>query len=377
MLRALRTHGSLSTTELVKRTGLSRASVWASIASLHDEGLLDEVDRSGPRAAGRPATVLALHRRAGLAVGVDLDKTHLRVAVSDLAHAVLAELDRPLPQDLAARAGAEAVGELVLATLAAAGGAVTDVVGVGIGLPGPVHGEDGSLGSATILPGWAGAHPRQLLSEQLGLPVVVDNDANLGVLAELTWGAARGLSQVTYLKCSTGTGAGLVIDGRVYRGAGGTAREFGPTGVDPRGPVCRCGNRGCLETLVGTQALIDLLTPSRGVLTVDEIVARALAGDGSCTTVLADAGAAIGAACATVVNLLNPEAVVVGGELAAAGELVLGPLRQALRRSAIASAGTEVSVVPGQLGERAGVLGALALALREGPGEVTVPAAVS
>ena len=164
------------------------------------------------------------------------------------------------------------------------------------------------------------------------MPVIADNDANLGALAELTWGAARGFSDVIYIKVASGVGAGLVVNGELYRGAAGTAGEIGHMTLDERGAVCRCGNRGCLETIVGGEALLRLLGPTHGPdLTLPEMVRRALDGDPASRRVVVDAGRSLGIAVASLCNLLAPAAVVIGGELATAGDLLLDPIREALR----------------------------------------------
>jgi predicted NBD/HSP70 family sugar kinase len=185
------------------------------------------------------------------------------------------------------------------------------------------------------------------MSERLGLEVSVDNDANLGVLAEWTWGAAQGCGNAVYVKASTGIGAGLILEGRLFHGAGGTAGEIGHTIIDPTGPVCRCGNRGCLEMLVGAPALIELLRPTHGELSIRELVAAARDDSAAPRRVIAEAGTAIGTAAANLCNVINPERIVVGGDLAAADELLLAPLREALERSAIPSAARDVEVVRG------------------------------
>src|SRR6185503_8034165 len=225
--------------------------------------------------AGRPATFVRLDASAGAALGIDFGKTHLRVAVGDLGHRVLAERAVDLDSDADAREGIEAAAVLAEEVLAEAGVPSSRLVGVGMGLPGPVHQTTGELGSSTILPGWVGVRAADAMRERLGLDVRVDNDANLGVLSEWTWGAAQGCANVAYLKVATGIGAGLIVDGRPFRGAGGTAGEIGHTIVNPGGPVCRCGNRGCLETLVGAPALLALLAPTYGEMTVRELVAAA------------------------------------------------------------------------------------------------------
>ncbi len=236
-----------------------------------------------------------------------------------------------------------------------------------MGLPGPVHRPSGQLGNSTILPGWVDIRAEDAVSEALGHPVEVENDANLGALGEWMWGAGRGADHMAYVKAATGIGAGFIVAGAPYVGAGGTAGEIGHTVVDPGGPICRCGNRGCLETLAGAPAVLGSLRDVHGDdLTLPDAVAFALHGDAGCARAIADAGTAIGTAVATLCNLFNPQRVVVGGDLGAAGELLLGPLRESLARGAIRSAADDVEVVQGELGERAEVLGAVALVLSRG-----------
>ena len=363
MLREL---GPLPRAEIARRTQLSRATVSSVLAELRDEGLVAEAEGGQDASrAGRPPALVRLDRSAGVALGIDFGKRHLRVALADLGHHVLAERWAEMQADHEADEDMRIAAGLVEEVLAEAGVGRSDIVGVGMGLPGPIHQATGELGSATILPGWVGVPARAAMTERLRLEVHVDNDANLGALGEWTWGAARGCTDVVYIKVATGIGAGLIVGGRPFRGVGGTAGEIGHTIVDATGPVCRCGNRGCLETLVGVPALLELLAPTLGEVTLRDVVLRAAEGDLGCRRVIADAGTAIGAAAATLCNLINPERIVVGGDLGTAGELLLGPMRDALRRAAIPSAADDVRVVAGELGERAEVLGAIALVLRD------------
>jgi predicted NBD/HSP70 family sugar kinase len=369
VLRVLTEAGSVSRAELARRTGLAPSTVSAVVGDLAADGLLSEevAVRDGGGALGRPAALVSLHRRAGTALGMDFGKRHVRVAVADLAHTVLAERVREVGEDLPARkAVALAIG-LADEALAEAGAGRDDVAGVGMGLPGPIHDRTGELGDSTILPGWVGVKAADVVSAAIGLPVVVGNDANLGALSEWRWGAGRGARDLVYLKASTGIGAGLILAGAPFRGSGGTAGEIGHTVIDPRGPICRCGNRGCLETVAGAPAVLAALQPAHGTgLTLADAVARARDGDAGCARAIADAGRAIGTAVASLCNLLDPERIVVGGDLGVAGELLLAPLREALRLSAIRSAADDAEVVEGALGERAEVLGAVALVLRRG-----------
>jgi predicted NBD/HSP70 family sugar kinase len=197
-----------------------------------------------------------------------------------------------------------------------------------------------------------------------GLPVHLDNDANLGALAEVTLGAGREARNALYVMISAGIGAGLIIDGRPYRGRRGMAGEIGHVLVDETGPICRCGNRGCLESYVSGPALAELLRSTRGAeLTVTEIVRLAREGDAGCSRAIADAGRILGRVVAAICNIFNPEMVVIGGDLGEAGDLLLDPMREAVDRYAIAPAAADAKVVAGELGERAQVLGALALAI--------------
>jgi predicted NBD/HSP70 family sugar kinase len=364
ILAALRRHGPLTRPALAARTGLSRATITGVVGELAGAGLVVELAPESDGRAGRPAALLRLGRKAGAVLGVDIDRQHVRVAVADLGHEILAE--RLAPADAEARDTEHglATAELLIdAVLEEAGVDRAEVRAVGVGIPGPVTAAAGELGSSTILPGWAGVRAQELIAARLGLPVLVDNDANLGALGEWTAGAGRGRANLAYIKAAHGVGCGLVIGGTPFRGAGGTAGELGHTIVEPGGALCRCGNRGCLETIAGVPALLSRLEPAHGPVALADLLSRAAAGDDACRGAIADAGTAIGGAAANLCNLINPERIVVGGDLAQAGEVLLGPLREALAGAAIPSAAADVEVVAGALGERAELLGALALAL--------------
>jgi len=360
--------GVTSRAELARRTGLARSTVSSIVAELESEGLVVPHEGKNGRTAsgsGRPPALIALNPSARLAAGIDFGKRHLAVAVADLSHTVLAERRREMPDDYAAEEGFAAAAELTQRVLEEVGADRDRVLGVGMGLPGPVH-LRGTLGSATILPGWAGVRAADEMSRRLGMPVQVENDANLGALAEYLWGAGAGCDSLVYLKVATGIGAGLVIGGRLYRGAGGTAGEIGHTIMDETGNVCRCGNRGCLETYAGTAAIVGLLQRSLGTdMEPEQVLERARDGDPACRRVLADAGRHIGVAVANLCNLFNPARIVVGGSIAQAGEIVLDPMHESVRLRAIASAAEDVQIVPGELGERAELLGAVALVLQQ------------
>jgi predicted NBD/HSP70 family sugar kinase len=363
---ALRTAGRLSRSDIARRTGLSRSTVSTLVGDLVARGFIVEVPDSAPAVQGRPPTMLTLDRSAGSAVGVDFDHDKVRVAVSDLSRAVLAEAVRPIDVDHDARAAMDLAASLIEGCLDDAGIDRSRVLGVGVAIAGPVDAAHGALHRSSILPGWDSVDLQAEFGELLGLPVHVDNDANLGALAEVTLGAGRNARHAAYLQISGGIGAGLIVDGRPFRGAFGAAGEMGHMVVDDTGAICRCGNRGCLETVASGPALTRLLAESRGTEpTVAEMIALAHDGDLGCRRAIADAGRHLGRAVGALCNLFNPEMVVVGGDLSAAGELLLGPLRESVMRSAVPMATEGLDVVAGVLGERANVLGALALAIAQ------------
>jgi predicted NBD/HSP70 family sugar kinase len=370
LIDLLRSHGPMTQADLARASGLSPATVSSITRELRDEGWLE-----GPEEGdGGRRRALALSRSAGVAVGIDFGHSHVRVAIADLAHTVVAEAERALDVDHEAAEGVALAGQLVRSLLDSVGAGADRVTGVGMGLPGPLRADGGEVGDSAILPGWIRARPEELMRAELGLPVRVENDANLGALAELVWGAGRDCSELVYVKVASGVGAGLVLGGRLYHGHGGTAGEIGHLTIDESGPVCRCGNRGCLETFAGADALLEPLHRRFGdpPPSLRDVVSLAQAGDAGCGRVIADAGRALGAAVGATCNLLSPERVVVGGDLAQAGDLLLDPLRAQLRRSAIAAM-RDVPVVSGVLGERAEVLGAVALVLRESQRFVAEP----
>ncbi|WP_370080936.1 ROK family protein [Streptacidiphilus sp. MAP12-16] len=375
VLKAVRMAGSLTQAEIARTTGLSAATVSNIVRELKEVGTVVVTPTSS---GGRRARSVSLSADAGIVVGVDFGHTHLRVAVGNLAHRVLAEESEPLDTDASADQGFGRAEQLVARLLEQTGFRPDKVIGVGLGVPGPIDGETGALGSTAILPGWTGIAPGRELSSRLGMPVYVDNDANLGALGELVWGAGRGLSDLAYIKVASGVGAGLVISGQIYRGPGGTAGEIGHITLDESGPVCRCGNRGCLETFVGSRHILNLLNSSHGAdLTLPKVVQLAQRGDLGCRRVLADVGRQIGTGVANLCNLLNPRRVILGGDLAEAGDLVLDPIRESVARYAIPSAARQLSVVPGTLGGRAEVLGALALVMSEMGDSGALPAVES
>jgi predicted NBD/HSP70 family sugar kinase len=235
-------------------------------------------------------------------------------------------------------------------------------VGAGVGIPGPVDRRTGTVAQGAILPEWVGINILEHLENTLQFPVFIDNDANLGALSEVTWGPHSGISNLMFMKIGSGIGAGLILNGAPYYGSVGITGEIGHATIHEHGLICRCGNRGCLETIASTTTMIELL--SRGEktpMTPEDIVRKALARDSATLRVVDDAGLAVGRALGNVANLINPEVIVVGGPLAGLGDLLLDPIRRGLVRHAVPVIGETTTLTMSSLGDRAEALGAAAL----------------
>ena len=367
VIDVLRRERLASRADIARLSGLSRTTVSSLVTELQESGLVVEADveiPAGPSAnRGRPGVLLALEPSAGTAIGIDFGHSHVRVAIADLSSRVLAERERAIDVDHAAGAALDSAAELVEAVLDEAGGDRGRVLAVGMGLPGPVDRATGTVGSSVILPGWSGLRPAAELEARIGLAVRVDNDANLGALGELTFGAAVGARDLVYLKIASGIGSALVLGGHLHRGATGIAGELGHVIVDPQGQVCRCGNRGCLETVAAGPALAALMRHSHGDLDVGGLIGLTDSGDLGARRVVSDAGRSIGRVLADVVNLVNPELIVVGGELSTSGDSLIEGISESIRRYALPAAAEAVRVRAAVLGDRAEVLGALALVI--------------
>jgi predicted NBD/HSP70 family sugar kinase len=356
--------GPMSRADLVRASGLSRTTVSSLVAELIRAGQITETDdRARPHkgGSGRPPVVVRLSAPAGGVVGVDVGHGHVRVAVADRLGAVLAE-DHALV-DVDAH-GAEVLDRtaVMVRTLAAACEPAGELQAVGMCVPAPLDRRSSRIRTG-IMPGWQGLLPGEELERRLGVPVHVDNDANLGALAELQNGIARGRHDVVYLKIASGLGAGIVLGGRLHRGASGIAGEIGHVQVGEDGHVCRCGNRGCVETMVSASRLLELLRPAYGApLSIEQVLTLDAEGDAGVRRVLSDAGRTVGRAVADLANSLNPELVVVGGTLGASRSLLEG-LRGSIDRYAQPDTAAALEVVPGALGVRSSVVGAVALAI--------------
>lgn len=360
IVRAVQQRGSLTQVELAGVTGLSAATISNIVKELTAAGVLTTSPTSR---SGRRAQQVSLARNLGLVAGVHFGDRTLRVALADVTQRVVAEQRLPLAPDHRPDVGLDRTALLVEEMLEALDASRSELLGVGVGLAAPVDVQRGGVSGFGLLRGWEDVDVPAVLADRLGVEVHVENDANLGALAEARLGAGRASRHVAYLRVSRGIGLGLVVDGGIVQGRAGAAGEIGHLAVADGGPLCRCGNRGCLETIAGTGAVLDRLRRTHGHLAIRDVLLEAAQGDAECRAAVAASGTALARGLAAVVAVVAPDVVVVGGELAAAGEALLEPIRAALPEHTLPTAAGPVRVVSAELGEQAEVRGAVALAL--------------
>ncbi|MCD5311241.1 ROK family transcriptional regulator [Kineosporia babensis] len=361
LLDLLREHGELSRADLARRTGLSATTVSSLITELATQGMVAEGgvdDHSRTGRTGRPARLVRLVGERGLVIALGVTRDEVTAAVCDLSGAVLTEQTRPVEVD---RADSLArIAALVNEAAGAVRGPITRLV---LGVPGVVETSTGYISSARVS-AWQQLAPGPVLAAATGLDTYVENDADLCALGEHSFGAALGMDDIAYVKASSGIGAGLVLGGRLYRGYQGGAGELGHMEVAEFGDLCLCGNRGCLETQASLENVLSALRVVRPeVRTAADLAELVQAGDRAAIRVVTDAGLAIGRTVAALCNVLAPQAVVVGGELAGGGTHLADTIRNAVERYTKPRTAEGITVLPAQLGTRAALLGAVATAV--------------
>jgi glucokinase-like ROK family protein len=376
----VRRHESCTRAEIVAATGLSRALVAQRLDTLARHGLVAE-HGVGPSTGGRAPRRVRFNAGAGHGLVADLGATSIDVAVADLGGSILVHADEPA--DVAA--GPDVVlgrVEALFDDCAARAEASGPLFGIGIGVPGPVEFDAGRPISPPIMPGWDGYDVRRRFA-RFDVPVWIDNDVNVMALGELTTGIGRGRDNFLFLKIGTGIGAGIVVDGELYRGEQGCAGDVGHVQLPLTGRrdvICRCGNVNCLEALAGGAALArdaeDAARDGRsaflrgrleenGALDARDVALGAAHGDATSVELLSNAGTLVGQAVAGIVNFFNPSLVVIGGGVAEAGDALLATIRQTVYRRSLPLATRSLGIHRSMLGWQAGVVGAATMVANE------------
>lgn len=360
-IAALRDGGSMSRAELARQTALAPSTITAVVRALDEEGVVVHgASRSdAPGARGRE---LRVNPDLGIVLGLDFGFRTVRSLVVDLAATERSRGERQLPDHYSAQEGLRIARELMEESIDAAGLTHHDIDAVGIALPGPIDPSAQRVGGSAVLQGWAGVTAAEL-SEAFGLPVVIENDANLAALGEHTFGAGRDVRDSITIKMHSGIGAGIIVRDELVTGSAGGAGEIGHTLVDGRGPLCRCGKRGCLDTYAAVPAILAAMQPLHAALDFPGFIRLIDAGDPGAERVARDAADLVGQAVATACLLLAPSCIVIVGALARAGDIVLDPIRDAIANVALPDSGVIPEVRLGSLGDRHTAMGAVALAL--------------
>jgi Transcriptional regulator/sugar kinase len=364
---ALTTHGSLAQIELVDITGLSAATVSNIVRELSTAGVISTT--FGSR-SGRRAVQVSLTRQEGLVAALHFSSRSLDIVLADSALTTVAEKHVPLAADHRYDRELDRAALLVGDMLDGVGAQLGELLTVTLSVPVPVDPRTGRLAVPGLMPGWDGVDLAQSLRARLDAPVVVEHGATLGALAEARSGAAAGARVSVYVCVGNSIGSGIVLDGVPFRGPRGRAGQIGHVTLDENGAICRCGNRGCLETVAGGRALLDLFSGIPGITRLSDLIAEAEAGGAGARRAIADAGKHIGVAVASVANLLDPDVVVIGGELARTGETLVAPVRHAVERAALEGA-RDLQIVASALDGRAEIMGALLAALQASDGAVS------
>ncbi|WP_424534660.1 ROK family protein [Sphaerisporangium viridialbum] len=372
LLLLLRGEGARSRAELGDVVRLSRSKVAVELDRLADLGLVEPAGLAASR-GGRRSGIVRIASGLRFA-GIDIGATSIDVAVTNGELEVLGQISAPAdirdgPAAVLGQAR-ELLGKL------RARGIAAEIHGAGIGLPGPVSFPAGIPVAPPIMPGWDRYPVREAMGQELGCPVLVDNDVNIMALGELHAGLARSVDDFLLVKIGTGIGCGIVVGGKIYHGVSGSAGDIGHIQVDEHGPVCACGNSGCLEAYFGGAALSrDALAAARsgrspflaarlaesGTLTAEDVAAGAAAGDPVSLSMVREGGRRVGRVLASLVSFFNPGLVIIAGGVAGLGHVLLAQVRSAIYQRSLPLATGNLPIVLSELGDGAGVIGAARL----------------
>jgi predicted NBD/HSP70 family sugar kinase len=349
ILNKVKTSGLISRAEIARMTGLSPATVTSIAAELIAEGLIFE-EAAGDSSGGRPPILLALNPQGGYVIGIKLAEKQAIGALTDLKASVIAKNALALPEKRVEKA-VEVLVRLVKSLIAEGKIKADKLLGVGVGLAGIVDAEEGILRHSPIL-GWRDVPLCDLLQTRLGVPVYIDNDVNTLTLTEKWFGAGEKVDDFLAVTIGRGVGMGIVVNGRLYRGAKGGAGEFGHTVMDPNGPVCDCGKRGCLEAYVADPGLLRMAAEAvekgemEPVKTVEELLELARAGNPAAKAIFHSAGDMLGRGLANLITIFDPALIIISGEGVCAGDLLFDAARMAIEKHVMPglSADTEIRV---------------------------------
>jgi predicted NBD/HSP70 family sugar kinase len=368
LLKVIWRERHISRADIARVTGLSPSTVSAIVSGLQHAGLVRETG-AGLSRGGRRPTMIGFCDDVFALVGVEIGASHITVVVTDLRADVRASRWGLCPVRTDPDGALAMVRTFIDEGLRELGVSRNQVIGIGVGVPSPIRADTLGRQPPVSVPAWADHDVHEFLAAAYDLPIFVENDANLGALAEQWWGMGKDGKDLTYIKIGTSVGSGHIINGELYRGAGGTAGEIGHLPMDPAGPRCPCGLTGCLTTFIGSETLVARAQREVGagagpIANVGDLVREARRGDAGARRIVADAGAHLGVAVAGLMNVLNPAVVMLGGELTGVGDLLLEPVRAAVRARSQASTFEDTAIMTSNLGDKAIAVGGATMVLR-------------
>jgi glucokinase-like ROK family protein len=329
------------------------------------EGLVREGELLNSSAVGgRRAVEVHFNASAGYVVGIDVGRTHLTMILANLAAEIQARHSEPFDSSRGAEACLPLLSKHLRRFVEAADTRWDQIVGIGMGVPGPIDTDRRRLVSPPRLPGWDRIDLYETMHRELDAPIFLDNDANMGTLGESRYGAGRGVENMAYIKLGTGIGGGMILNGVIYRGSG-SAGEIGHVTVNADGPECACGNKGCLEALAGAGAIVEDASrgASKAACDIADVIRAAQEGDEHCRVALEHAGVSVGVAVADLINLCSPTLILLDGGVSRAGELLLESLRRTAAARSLPIAWANTTIQLAQLGDNAIALGAVSTVL--------------
>ncbi len=372
ILQMIWEHQRISRADIARQSGLSRSTVTEAVRQLLTTGLVREIGEGEAR-GGRKPILLEFQDQACVILGVDVGATHVAVVLMDMRGRILHtySVGHDVREDPVGTM--QLIEQLARTCLDERRDPAPPLLGIGVGLPCPVDPEHPDRVPEIVLPRWEGRSRLEDIAAAFDRPLLADNDANLGALAEYWWGAGRGQKDFAYIKIATGIGLGQILAGRIYRGASGVAGEIGHLAINPRGRQCVCGLRGCLTMYAGSAALVsrteELLpkypesTLSRHPVSPAALEQAALAGDPLALRVVGEAAQYLGITVAGLLNLNNPGMVILGGGITRLGDILLDPLRDTVRQRTLVNTMSATCIRTGELGYRTVALGAGTLVL--------------
>ncbi len=374
ILRVVWREYHISRAEISRRLGLSRSTVTELVKDLIKLNFLSE-DGIGESSGGRKPIVLKFNDDARVVLGIDIGATHVSVAMTNLRGKLITWKERKHPVRKDPEGTQKVINELCDECLVSVDKKEEMLLSIGVSFPSPVDPKHPEYISETIIPEWQGRSGIEALRNRYGVPVSIDNDANLGALAEHWWGAGRDANDLLFIKISNGIGAGLILGGKLYRGAKGIAGEMSHMSVDPNGRKCGCGLRGCLATSISAWALearvntLAVMYPDSPLVTgksgIIEIEDAALNHDPLAIQIVTEAAEHLSLAITSLVNMLNPDKILLGGSLSRLGDLILEPIREKMSVCSLVSTVSKPQLLTSQLGSKAIAIGAATLAIEQ------------